>query len=253
MKYTILFLALAVALAPFTIATSHDDGAGDDENDGPLFANGTYAPINVTEVVHVTYNFSAPKVCPLLVNYTYLEIYHNDSNVTADGGVCDCMKKDHYEVYCGFFYCLTCYNGICVGRTDIYDFGPKYRKKKVHPISYEREFFFLYEKVPFTVTNKQGFVIDEGNWTAVKIKTNKTSCLVTAVDDMDEETTMCTCEEVTCGNTTRYAYDCGGQKWGNCNSTLDNFDPDEMDVDDPLFVLNTNYLNWSDCFEEQST
>jgi hypothetical protein len=205
--------------------------------------------INVTETVTFTTNYTDSTFCPILTNHTYLEIYQNASSIQDDGGSCLCMKKDgNFEVYCSLFYCMDCSTGICVQRSDIYDFGPQ--KDKVEVKNFTREFFFMYQEIPFVVTNNKGRVIDDGNWTYVKITSNDTSCSVMAVDDEDKETTMCSCEEVTCGNTTQFAYDCQGQKWGNCNSTLNNFDPDDMGTDDPLFVLN---LEWQDCFDEQDT
>ena len=69
------------------------------------------------------------------------------------------------------------------------------------------------------------------------------------VDDNDVETQVCTCQPDECGDGRRkYAYDCGGQRWGFCNTTKNNFQPDDLGADDPLVALNRNWYSWPNCY-----
>jgi hypothetical protein len=207
----------------------------------------------VTEVKFTT-GMENSRVCPKLVNHTYETMYHNDKIIQEDDGACLCIKHGDFQVDCGFAYCSDCFNDICVTRNDAYNYGSSYDPSNVQVKTFVREYFYYVDKIPFTVKNETGDIVSEGNWTSVKIESTSSFCKVMAVDDKDQETQKCTCESVFCPSTgvTQFAYDCDGNKWGNCDPADNTFDPHTLKSNDPLFALNTKHFSWRYCYETGS-
>lgn len=217
--------------------------------------------INVTSVVVVGGTDSTPAACPGLLERTYEGWYGNSTTMQQDDGACSCRKNEgeNFKVNCGFYYCMSCYSEtnsiedeICLGRWDRYEFK---RATDAREHSFAREYVFMYGNVPFTEVAQTPtggqVVVREGAWTEVQIRTNSTYCGVVAIDELDEEVQMCTCSEVTCGNNTysQYTFDCTGNRtWGNCNATLNTFEPQSLTLEDPLVVLDENKFSWDYCF-----
>ncbi|CAB9512167.1 expressed unknown protein [Seminavis robusta] len=204
----------------------------------------------------------ADPICEDLIDYTYSEIYANDTIVRANSP-CTCFADPFssyqaYSVNCIFDYCQKCSEDLCIVKHDayVYDAAILQNEESLASDALSSVFFRHY----FGQIIEQ---VDLYEYTELSVGSTSTGCAVEVTNDLGESTTICACHYQDCDNDgsrdRHFSYRCPGYDdttgtktdvvFGLCDESQDTHVPSNFPRNWPLVALDPVRYDFAFCFD----